>query len=392
MVKVLSMGDNPKTSTGYGQVWDNLLTRFCKLKPDWEFYHIGWQSQDRPHKRIEGYTMLPMGRLEYGFDALDEQIKKLNPDIVITLADIGWQAGYINVVHEAKKNGWKGRWLAYFPIDTEGWAMTWDEVFKAPDVNIAMAEFGAGQMRKHNVQNIVCIPHGVDINIFKPLENKQEIKAKYGLKDKFVVGYVGRNQRRKMVDRLLHSFAQFAEGKEDVVLMAHTDEEPPKDGWSMPYNLWQFKIADKVRLTKSKMDIVMRQKIQPENMNEIYNMMDVFLYTTGGEGFGLPGIECQSAGVPLAMNDTTTAWDFCKKENRIPILKDTHGRDMIDRGTNGVYFKYPDDVEAAKILEKHYKDWKESNQQEAKEAREQALLYDWDKIVPLWIDLFEKNL
>jgi glycosyltransferase involved in cell wall biosynthesis len=284
MVKVLSTGDDPLISTGYGQVWDNLLRRWCKEKPDWEFYHIGWQNQDRAHKTVEGYTMLPMGKYEYGYDAVAEQLMKLQPDVLLTLADVGWQSGYTNVVAEAKKAGWRGIWIAYTPLDTEGWAMTWDEVFKDPDINIAMAGFGQKQFEAHGVKS-QCIPHGVDTVTFKPLPNREELKSKYGVGGKFVVGFVGRNQRRKQIDRLLQTFSNFVgKDKEDVILMAHTDEEPPKDGWSIPYCAWQYKnIEGKVKLTKSKMDIPARQKIGPENMNEIYNMMDVFLYTTGGE-------------------------------------------------------------------------------------------------------------
>jgi glycosyltransferase involved in cell wall biosynthesis len=389
-LKILTVGDNPLISTGYGTVWMNLLDRWCKLKPEWEFYHIGWQNQDRKHKRAEGYWMLPMGKIEYGYDAVAENLMRIQPDFLVTLCDVGWQAGYQNVVYEAKKNGWKGKWIMYTPVDTESWTFTWDEIFAAPDINVAMSKFGEQQLNAHKAPNVLCIPHGVDIKAFNPLENKHLIREKYGIGSKFVVGFVGRNQRRKMIDRLLQSFANFAEGKDDVVLLAHTDEEPPKDGWSIPYNLWIFNIANKVKLTKSKMDIAARQKIDADNMNEIYNMMDVFLYTTGGEGFGLPGLECQASGVPLIMNNTTTALDLCKEDNKIDVLLDKYGRKMIDRGTNGVYFVYPDDKSAAQILERHYKEWKE-NKQEAEQqwARQNAEKYNWDQIAPMWLFLFQ---
>jgi hypothetical protein len=91
------------------------------------------------------------------------------------------------------------------------------------------------------------------------------------------------------------------------------------------------------------------------------------------------------------MTDCTTANDLCKPENRIRVLKDHHGRDMIDRGTNGVYFKFPDDLHGAELLEKHYKLWKEKNDTESKEARQFALTYDWDIMAKLWLSLFEKE-
>jgi len=391
-LKIISYGDNPYVSTGYGQVWLNLLSRWCKLRPDWAFYHLGWQNRDRPHKTLEGYTMLPMGKKEYGFDTVFENLMKYKPDFLVTLCDVGWQSGFIEGVRQAKINGWKGKWVAYTPVDTDAWAMTWDEVFKEPDINVAMSKFGETKLKEHSVENIITIPHGADIETFKPIEDRNSLKQKYGLAGKFAVGFVGRNQVRKMLDRLMLAFKNFSKGKDDVVLVLHTDMEPPQQGWSIPYLQWKFQIADKLKLTKGNLDIDARQRIQPEGMNEIYNMMDVFCYATGGEGFGLPGLECQASGVPLLMTDCTTAYDLCQEENKIPVLKDKYGRECVNIGTNGVHFVYPDDVAMSELLDKKYKKWKTGElQEEAKKARAFAETYGWDEIAKVWLDLFEKG-
>jgi len=401
-LKILSYGDNPYVSTGYGQVWLNLLKRWTKLRPNWEFYHLGWQSRDRPHKTELGFIQLPMGKLEYGYDTVTSNLLRYKPDFLITLCDVGWQSGFIKGVFEAKKAGWRGKWIMYTPIDTHSWAMTWSEIFDKPDINVAMAEWGKKMMELYQVPNVVMIPHGVDTKEFKPL-NKEEIKTKLGLSGKFVVGFVGRNQRRKMLVNLIRGFSTFAQGKDDVILALHTDQEPAKAkqhnetpfvGWSLPYIQWKYKIADKLKLTKAGLDIDTRQRIQPENMNEIYNIMDVFCFATGGEGFGLPAIECQAAGVPLLMTACSTGFELCKKENLIPVLKDKYGRMVVDIGTNGVEFVYPDDIAIAKLLDKFYDDWKKSGKllkKESEEARKFALKYDWDLIAPKWIELFEEN-
>lgn len=392
-MRILSYGDNPLTSTGYGTVWFNLLRDWAKLRPDWEFMHVGWQSRDRPHKTVEGYTMLPMKQNEYGYDTVYKYLMDYKPDFLVTLCDVGWQAGYIEHVFKAKQAGWKGKWIAYTPVDTHEWTMTWDETFDAPDINVAMAQFGYDVMKKHNVKNPYLIKHGVDLESFKPMD-KEAMKERFGLGGKFTVGFVGRNQIRKMIDRILFGFKIFAEGKDDVALVLHTDQEPPQQGWSLPYMQWKLKIEDKLKLTKTNLDIIGRQMLQPSNMNDIYNMMNVFCYGTGGEGFGLPGIECQAAGVPLLMTDCTTALDLCRDENKIPVLKDCHGRDVDIVGTNGVTFKVPDDIEIAKLLERYYQEWKTNRQklfEREAEARVFAQQYDWSLISPKWIELFEKE-
>jgi glycosyltransferase involved in cell wall biosynthesis len=101
--------------------------------------------------------------------------------------------------------------------------MTWDQIFDVPDVNVAMAKWGEEYMKKHNVPRVRRIDHGVDLETFYPLINRAELKNKH-IPNKFVVGFVGRNQQRKMIDRLIKGFAMFAQNKDDVILMMHTDK------------------------------------------------------------------------------------------------------------------------------------------------------------------------
>jgi glycosyltransferase involved in cell wall biosynthesis len=253
-----------------------------------------------------------------------------------------------------------------------------------------MAKFGQQQMNLNKIENRL-IEHGVDLEDFKPLE-KDVVKHKFSLQDKFVVGFVGRNQTRKMIDRLMLGFSHFAKDKSDVVLLMHTDEEPVQQGWSLKYMQWLYKIEDKMKLTKTGLDVFARQNIGEPMMNEIYNLMDVFCYATGGEGFGLPAIECQASGIPLLMTDCSTALDLCRPENRIPVLKDVYNRDVEIVGTNGVAFKIADDYKMAELLNKMYAEWKEGKLAErGKEAREFALQYNWNEVSEKWIKLFEEE-
>ena len=345
-----------------------------------------------------------MEKEQYGYDTILPNLMNINPDILITLCDVGWQSGYIPPIFEARKRGWKGIWIAYTPVDTHVWAYTWDKIFDIPDVNVAMSEWGEAMMKKYRVPNVIRINHGVDTKTFYPLANKEELKKRL-VKDKFVIGFVGRNQKRKMLDRLILGFSHFAKDKNDALLMLHTDQEPSQGrqlketagfvGWSIPYMEWKYKLKDKLKLTKTKLDIDERQKVQPENMNEIYNLMDIFCFPTGGEGYGLPAIECQSAGVPLLMTANTTGFELCKEYNLIPALKDKYDRTCVDIGTNGVEFVYPDDIKIAELLEKYYQDWKGKKELlkiESKKAREFALKTDWDIISLNWIKLFEERM
>jgi len=403
-ITVLSYGDNPLVSTGYGMVWNNLLSRWAKMKPNWKFMHVGWQGRDRMHQTREGYWQLPMAKQEMGTDTIVSNLMKYQPEILLTLADVGKQGAYIQAIYEAKKRGWRGKWLAYTPVDTHQWAIHWDGIFDAPDLNIAMSQFGELQFSKYNVKNLTMIPHGVDTKVFYPKDIK-DVKEKFDINNKFVIGYVGRNQIRKMIAYWLRGFANFAKDKEDVVLLLHTDMNPPAGegrGWALDALIWKYEQetkcplfqSKKIMLTRTNLDLTERQQVSFDDMNEIYNMMDLFLFPTGGEGFGLPAVECQAAGTPIIMTANTTAPELVSKSgDLIKVLKDKYGRQANIIGTNGVENNIPDDKHVEELLNKYYKLWKEKKLKAISEkARKFALTYDWDIIAKQWLDLFENEI
>ena len=399
-MKILTYGDGAKTSSGYGQIWDNLLSRWPKLKPDWKFYHCGWQTHDREHETKEGYISLPINKVEYGFDTVLPYLMKYQPDVLLTMADVGITAGFIDPVNEARKRGWRGKWIAISLFDTETWEhMLWGKILDLPDINLAGAKNGELHMIKNNVKNVRYIPFGVDTKMYYPLANREEIRNRFNLNKNFVVGFVGKNQRRKMQPYLVRGFARFAKGKNDVTLLFHTDVASGV-GWDMPCLIAKFekeidseldKPKAKIVFTNPNLDVLSRQRVTPENMNEIYNLMDVFCYAVGGEGFGLPGIECQSAGVPLLMTDYSSAIEIvCEDDLKIPVLKDIYGRYVTEIGTNGVENAIPDDLKITELLEKMYVEWKENKLKiRSEKARKFALKYDWDLLAPRWLKLFE---
>lgn len=400
--RVMCYNDNPKMSSGCAQIWDNLLPRFVKAMPEYEFYCVGWQNHDRPHKNEEGYVMLPCDpRTPYSYDNVLPNIMAYKPDFLITTADIGTQLGFSDSVMAAKRQGWKGKWIAYSYLDTHCWEnLFWDRILELPDVNLVMADHGKIMFGLHKVPNVELIKAGVNTNIYKPLESRKELKEKYKITDRFVVGFVGRNQRRKMLPNLIKAWAQFSKGKNDVCLLLHTEENAVM-GWDIncvisKYEDFDPELRKKLKLTKDHFDNPVRQLIQPESMNEVFNLFDYECHAVGGEGFGLPCLEAQSSGTPLIMIDYSTGPELTghgKQGILIPILKDGYGRLVQEIGPNGIENVIPDDIALSKIFEEAYQDWKNGGaklKERQKLSREFAEQYDWDKIIPEWVKLFEK--
>jgi glycosyltransferase involved in cell wall biosynthesis len=76
------------------------------------------------------------------------------------------------------------------------------------------------------------IPHGVDTDSFRPLDDEGRTQAKrsFGLRGRFVVGTVGANSRRKRFDLIIEAFSIFRNTLRDAALVIKTDRAVGLDG------------------------------------------------------------------------------------------------------------------------------------------------------------------
>ncbi len=395
-IKVLIVTDSAYLSTGYGSVMFNLLKRWTKHK-EFEFYHVG-NSAERVHKHQIGegfYYALPRFD-DFAYQTLPFYIKKYSPDIVLTLYDIGYQSGFTQIIQKAHQDGWRGNWITYVPVDTNFPAWTWKNVFNSFENVVAMSEHGKNFIKREFDIDAKMIPHGVNREVFKPLD-KNEMKRKAGFSpNDFVIGAVGKNQIRKMWTVLLKAYEEFSKNKEDVKLLLHT-ETTPKDvnsGWDFNYLSKKHKII--IKSTLKEINFIQRQFIEEEQLNKIYNTMDLYAFSTGGEGFGIPTLEALSAGVPVTVTEYTTGKELCKDAGfkTIPTLLDKYNREVKWVGMNGVEFAIGDDKVLKENLEYYYNIWKNHKkdyEKFQKQAVKHAEKYDYDKIAELWIDYFKQT-
>ena len=392
---VLIMTDSPNQTTGYGQVFNNVARHLTANGYDVNYVgleHFGlpiWYMGTTDRMPEKPYKLYPrIGDNAYGFDMTEYYLRTLNPDYFITLCDIGLQNGYISPIRDSK---WRGKWIAYCAYDTESWNPNFFTPAHTPDAVVAMSKFAQKVITENSGGDIKYIPHGVDTTIFKPLV-REKIKESSEL-PKFVVGAVGRNQIRKMWSKTIEGFGKFAEGKDDVLLLMHTEpnpetpaSEPRTDaGWSILDLLVKHKLNGKAKFTITNPSVTGRYQVGPKQMNVYYNMMDVFGFLTGGEGFGLPSLEAQSAGSVLATTNYTTGPELCGDHG---YLVDVASKWT---GSIGIEWAIANTDHYAKILEELY-----SNADKLKEKQKQARKfavenYDWEtKVCPMWIDLLEK--
>jgi glycosyltransferase involved in cell wall biosynthesis len=116
-------------------------------------------------------------------------------------------------------------------------------------------------------------------------------------RDKFVLGYVGRNAPRKMLMTILDTYVTWTKDKPDTALFVHspdTDEQ----------GVFQMALSD----LYPDANVIFSNAVpgdQPDDLiNKFYNYFDVILNRSFNEGFGMPVGEAMLAGTPCISIDT----------------------------------------------------------------------------------------
>ncbi|MAB65206.1 MAG: hypothetical protein CL662_00030 [Bacteroidetes bacterium] len=167
---------------------------------------------------------------------------------------------------------------------------------------------------------IEYVPHGLNHEIYKPLEksNPELVKFKKRLfKDKeydFVAFYNSRNIRRKQIPDTIWAFKQFVdklplEKAKKCALLLHTQKVDP-NGTDLPA------VIDMLCGDDERYNILFSEdRLTVEQMNLLYNSTDVQIQLTSNEGWGLSLTEAMLVGNPIVANVTGGMQDQMRFED-----------------------------------------------------------------------------
>jgi glycosyltransferase involved in cell wall biosynthesis len=157
---------------------------------------------------------------------------------------------------------------------------------------------------------ISYVPHGINQDVFQPIRivSYDVKKSLFGDKEyDFVLFYNNRNIRRKQPSDVINSFKLFCdklpkEKSKRCVLLMHTT---PIDNNGTDL----YAVRDKIC---PDYDVIFSQsKIEPDVLNELYNIADCTINIANNEGFGLGTAESIMAGTPIIVNVTGGLQDQC---------------------------------------------------------------------------------
>ena len=383
--KVLGMSDSPNVITGYANMARNLFTRLQDDdRFDLSFLGLQFSGQPTEYMKLENgpllnFRMLPTGSARFGEDMLPFYLQKYKPDLTYVLLDSFMVQWMLNLDWSPTKM------LMHFPSDGFPIPAGSEPLMKKFDYVVAMSKFAQKQLVDLGI-DASYIPAGVETNKFYPLRENEKIKIKekwsqllqIDLNNKFVIGCVGRMQGRKFYGELLKAVEKFVEDKNDVVLIIHADpNDPANPGFILPELIKLRKLEHLIRFTGNRYTLGFTEK----EMNEVYNLFDVFALTSSGEGFGIPFIESMACEVPIITTDFTTVQEIITDNNAgiaVPIMNTITGTYNVERGiadldkfVEALQSLYDNPIERKRL---------------GKNGRTATIRdYDWSKVVyPTW--------
>jgi glycosyltransferase involved in cell wall biosynthesis len=243
----------------------------------------------------------------YGFYGIDRAIDEVRPDVYLGIEDI-WGLDFHG----------KPWWNSVTPI-------IWTTLDSLPILDVAFTAAEktenfyvwssfAEEAMKEKSPNVKTLHGSIDTEVFYPLNKneKASLRAKNNISPKeFIIGFVFRNQLRKSVPNLLDGFMDFRRAQPDsnAKLLLHTHWS---EGWDIPRLLEEKSIPANLVLTtyycpacgqyevkpfsgqqldcgcgasKSQVTTNISSGVNESQLNEIYNMMDVYChpFTSGGQ-------------------------------------------------------------------------------------------------------------
>jgi glycosyltransferase involved in cell wall biosynthesis len=356
--KILFMSNYHRRFTGFGKNLKNILTHLYKTgkyeiveAANGVVYGHAENEQVAPWKvigtlpnnpaRLQQLNQDPTlaQKASYGHEMIDKIIEEERPDIFVGIEDYWAFSGFTQKPWWNKINCMIWTTLDSIPIFKEA-------ASSAKDVKyfFSWASFGSEELQKLGHSHVKHLRGSISNSEYYKLEegSVNAIKTKFKINDNFIIGFVFRNQLRKTVSSLLDALQLIiSEQKhENLKLLLHTNW---KEGWDIQALMAERNIpAERVLTTyicskckdysinpfvghdincpacgaeKSVNTVNISDGVFDYQLNEIYNIMDMYVHPFTSGGQEIPIQEAMLTETPIACTNYSCGTDFCNKES-----------------------------------------------------------------------------
>lgn len=381
----------------------------------WKFYPNAVNSGD---KRTDQYRSNNIN--QFGLWRFNRCLADFKPHIVFDIRDY-WMFSY----QEVSPYRPYFHWVIMPATDSAPPKLEWLYTFANADIVVPYTRWAKNTLTNSCGNQINLFPKianaGINGNEFYPIENKKEHKIKYFGEDLNIIGTVMRNQKRKLLADLMLAFKKYlARLKQNnqtdlynkTYLYLHTSY-PEDAGWDIPALLLEHGIANKTYFTyqcracgnffpsKFQQSVTVCKHcgnraaglaspvngISTSNLNQVYNLFDLFVQYAICEGFGMPQVEAAACGVPLASVDYSAMTEIIDTLGGYKIPVDRTFRELETNADR----VYPDIDKTVDIFEDFFiKQSLDSRNNLSASTREKCLSnYTWDHTYKVWEECFD---
>ena len=349
MKKILYVGD-VGVQTGFGRVAEHLIPAFAK---EYEVYALcsNWHGDPNPmQQHCRMFPAMAHGSDPFGSHRILEVISTVKPDVVFIVNDI-WVAITLHDQIEKAQESLGFKVCVYTPIDSYGLFPELCPAIEKWNHLITYTQFAKEEIQKIGYEKpIHIVGHGTDFTKFFPMDKAECRKALGVPEDVFIVFNGNRNQPRKRIDLTIKGFVKFAKDKPDARLWLNMGKKDM--GWELVPLMKRvardegYDPASKLILTSPNFST--HNCLPIEQLNQVYNAVDVGVNTCIGEGWGLVNTEHAATGVAQLVPDHTSLKEIFNGVPRIAC----HGSET-DRNY-GLERPLPEPESMAELLTNYY--------------------------------------
>lgn len=319
-INLLWIGDSPEVSTGFGRVAQGILESLLTTGN----YNISVLGINHPvgiPHRYEGMFRIYPARAKgdiYGYNMIDDIMKNERPEVVFINNDLWICQEYSKKIPAGVKI------ISYSPVDALPIEKDWLGPLVATNTRVTTyTEFARQAIKDAGYKKKIPIfGHGVDTDEFYPISDARNFLN--GIpNDVFVIQNVGRNQPRKRIDLFLKACSIFLDSipkKEHKDVMFYWHGSLRDIGWNLITLAQRWEIDDKLLLT-DQTNFTPASGVSIQMLNKIYNVADVHVLTSMGEGWGLPNFESAACGVAQVVPNHSACKEIWKDSAKLIDIK-----------------------------------------------------------------------
>lgn len=314
--KVLLVGQHPEGNTGNGNMMQACLNQinydqydvrvFAQGEPPIELTKDIFEKEDTEYEIIPAYHIGTND--SWGKQKLLAILETASIDQVVFIGIDIWR--YAEILSRIKQLSIQNEftWKALVPYDAYNLRTDWVDWMKYPDKVYVYSEYGYDMIKDHVPQAEYFRPSLLYKDVLEPAteEEKNDLRSKIFPdinEDTTILGFIGNNQLRKNILKLLWGFSIVRLDRKDIILYIHTND--PNNVYNIQQLVRDFDLPDaSIRHNGNSRSLL------PEEMSVIYKCLDAHVLPSIQEGLSWTVIESKLAGIPSIISYSTAHRDY----------------------------------------------------------------------------------